>query len=157
MGRTLVVALALTVAFTPAHGQSVRPPIIRPDSAIQPPIDVKARDLGAVVKKSAAIDDMKAALRSLVALEEKYWNDHGTYTTDGSALGIYPYKNGQPLVQVIFAGSRGWTGMATERTWKGNGCVVYVGYEKELPGGVPKTMGAGIVAKSEGSPTCDEP
>ena len=39
---------------------------------------------------------------------------------------------------------------------KGKSCVIYVGNPKELPYGVPKTMG-GIVAKIEGIPACDEP
>jgi hypothetical protein len=100
---------------------------------------------------------MKAALRDLIVAQEKYWNDHGTYTSDGRALGSYPLKGGQPMVQVIFAGSRGWTGMATDRSLKGKSCVVYIGHENELPGGVPKTMAAGTPAQTEAVPACDEP
>jgi hypothetical protein len=105
----------------------------------------------------ATIGDMKTALQDLIVAQEKYFSDHGTYMTDGSALGIYPLKSGQPLVQVIFAGSRGWTGMATDRSLKGKSCVVYIGIEKELPGGTPKTMAAGTPAQTEAVPVCDEP
>ena len=105
----------------------------------------------------AAITDMIGALRSLIGAQEKYWNEHGTYTTDGNALGVYPSKAGESLVQVIFAGSRGWTGMATDRALKGKSCVVFIGVEKELPGGVPKTMAAGLAAQTEAVLVCDEP
>jgi hypothetical protein len=106
---------------------------------------------------SLTVADMNAGLRDLIGAEEKYFSDHGTYTTDGSALGIYPAKPDHATVQVIFSGSRGWTAMATDHAVKGKSCVVYVGFENELPGGAPKTMAAGIVATGEGVPTCDQP
>jgi hypothetical protein len=105
----------------------------------------------------ATITDMKGALRNLITAQEKYWNEHGTYTTDGNSLGVYPSKAGEASVQVIFAGSRGWTGMATDRALKGKSCVVFIGVENELPGGAPKTMGAGIAAQTEAVPVCDKP
>jgi hypothetical protein len=96
-------------------------------------------------------------MRNLITAEESYFSDHGTYTTDASALGVYPRKAGVSPVQVIFAGGRGWTGMATDPALKGKSCVVFIGSEKELPGGVPKTLGAGLAAQSEAQPVCDEP
>src|SRR5512133_4349772 len=61
------------------------------------------------------IAEMKSALRHLVTAQERYWSEHGTYTTDVSALGFYPAPKGtRPsfLPQVIFAGGRGWSGIA---------------------------------------------
>jgi hypothetical protein len=145
MTRTLEVVFAATLACASLHAQT---PV---------PMRTAPRDVGAIVKKSPVIEEMRTALRDLITYEEKYWAVHGSYTTDGSALGIYPASKGQPLVQVIFAGSRGWTGMATDQSLKGKSCVVYVGNEQELPGGLPKTMAAGIVATGEGVPTCDQP
>lgn len=46
--------------------------------------------------------------------------------------------------------------MVSDRSLKGKSCVIFVGSENELPGGVPKTM-AGVAAKEEGMPTCDVP
>jgi hypothetical protein len=150
MRRILAGVFAVTVVCPPIHAQGT---IQYPTTVMH---DVSSPYPANQLDTKARIGDMKAALRDLITAQEKYFNDHGTYTTDGSALGIYPAKSGQPFVQVIFAGSRGWTGIATDRAWKGKSCVVYVGFEKELPGGVPKTMG-GIVAKAEGVPACDEP
>ena len=143
MKRALAIVFASTLACASLAAQTAEK---------IPPRD----NGGAIVKPSPTTDAMKAALRTLVTYEEKYWSSHGTYTTDGSALGIYPAKNGQASVQVIFAGSRGWTGIATDRAWKGKSCVIYAGDPQELPGGVPKTSG-GVVTKHEGEPICDAP
>jgi|ERR1035437_948446 hypothetical protein len=149
--RALGVVFAAVLICVPAQAQRVNLYDIlfpRADSIAHPAL---------VRGPRFAIEDMRTALRNLITAEERYWNDHGTYATDGSALGIYPTSKGQPSVQVIFAGSRGWTGMATDQSLKGKSCVVYVGNEQELPGGLPKTMAAGIVATGEGVPTCDQP
>ncbi len=47
--------------------------------------------------------------------------------------------------------------MATDASLKGKSCVVYVGRESELPGGVPKTMAGGFPAQTEAVPVCDAP
>ena len=47
--------------------------------------------------------------------------------------------------------------MATDRALKVKSCVVFVGVEKELPGGVPKTTAEGIAAQTEAVPVCDKP
>ena len=47
--------------------------------------------------------------------------------------------------------------MATDRALKGKSCVVFIGVEKELPGGVPKTMADGTAAQAEAVPACDKP
>ena len=147
MARTLVLLVAATLASAPAQAQGNGPTFfftahekVEPTSAA-----------------SLTIADMKAGLRDLIAAEEKYFSDHGTYTTDGSALGIYPAKPDHATVQVIFAGSRGWTGMATDHAVKGKSCVVFIGFANELPGGVPKTMEAGLAAQTEAMPVCDAP
>ena len=104
------------------------------------------------------VKDMKAALRALVMKQEAFWSEHGSYTTDMSALGLYPRPasaNGTPAVQVIFAGSRGWTGMATQGTMKGTSCVVFVGNPDELPK-LPATMRSKVVPTVQGGPVCDE-
>jgi hypothetical protein len=143
--HSLAVVFACAFACAPIRAQN--------------PTPVKAvpHDLGAVAQNSPQIAAMKSALRNLTIAEEKFWSTHGTYTTDGSVLGLFPAASGQPLAQVIFAGSRGWKGMVSDRSLKGKSCVIFVGSENELPGGVPKTMAAGIAAKEEGMPTCDVP
>jgi hypothetical protein len=105
---------------------------------------------------ATAIHQMKSALHELVTQQEKYWMDHGTYTTDGKALGAYPYAKGAPIAQVFAAGSRGWSGIATHRALKGKSCVIWVGQSADVAGGKPKTMG-GVAAGGEGEPVCDAP
>ena len=107
---------------------------------------------------SADVKEMKAALRALVMKQEAFWSEHGSYTADMSALGLYPRPasaNGTPAVQVIFAGSRGWTGMATQSTMKGMSCVVFVGNPDELPK-LPSTMRSKTIPSVQGAPLCDE-
>ena len=107
---------------------------------------------------STDVKEMKAALRALVMKQEAFWAEHGSYTADMSALGLYPRPasaNGTPAVQVIFAGSRGWTGMATQSTMKGTSCVVFVGNPDELPK-LPATMRSKAIPSVQGAPLCDE-
>ena len=107
---------------------------------------------------SVDVNEMKAALRALVMKQEAFWSEHGSYTADMSALGLYPRPasaDGTPAVQVIFAGSRGWTGMATQSTMKGMSCVVFVGNPDELPK-LPATMRSKAIPSVQGAPLCDE-
>ena len=170
MKRTLAVVFVTTLAYAPLHAQGGTIQFPTPTYSV-----ITTRVGGGIITKDPAstLTDMKVALHDLVVAEEKYFSEHGTYTTDGLALGVWPVKSrqqqgpsmdatGDPQpskvsVQVIFAGSRGWTGMATDPSMKGKSCVVYIGSEKELPGGVPKTMAAGISAQTEAVPVCDEP
>jgi hypothetical protein len=142
MTHTLAVVLASALAYGTLHAQTAetRPP----------------RDLGAVVAPAEAIDEMKTALRELIAAEEKIYGDHDTYTTSVTALDRYVVYHGQAQIQVTFANQRAWTAVATEPSLKGKSCVIYVGAAKDIPNGVPKTLG-GVVAKEEGVPVCDEP
>ena len=158
MRRTFLVAFAAAVASTPAWSQGQPPtnrsifrPEIRLDSTAPP-----NRDLGTVIRKSSEIDDMKAALRDLIAAQETYFAAHDSYTTDDRALDIFPTKHGQAQTQVAFASRDGWTGTATEPSLKGKNCVMFVGLLKSLPNGAPKTLG-GKVATEEAVPVCDEP
>jgi len=155
MKRTVAVLIVLAVASSSAQSQTTAPPIQR-WFFVDTVTIAKVAVIETVMKPYGVLLHMRATIHDLIVAEEKYWNDHGTYTTDGSALGTYPSKSGDPMAQVIFAGSRGWTGMATDRSLQGKSCVVYIGSEKELPGGVPKTMG-GIVATAQGVSACDEP
>ena len=110
------------------------------------------------VVENQQIAEMKSALRNLVVAEEKHWADHGTYTTDASVLGLYPAPKGtRPafLAQVIFAGSRGWSGIVVHRRM-GKSCVIYVGSPDELPF-VPRTERDRIVASAQGEPACERP
>jgi Tfp pilus assembly protein PilE len=115
-------------------------------------------DAAVAVVENQQIAEMSSALRNLVVAEEKYWADHGTYTTDASALGFYPAPKGtRPpfLPQVIFAGSRGWSGIVVHRALR-KSCVIYAGSPDELPF-IPRTERDRLPASGEGVPTCERP
>ena len=104
-----------------------------------------------------AIKEMAMSLRDLTIAQERYWMEHGTYTTDAKALGIF--KTGdRATAQVLFAGGRSWTGLATVRGLKGKSCVSFVGDADDVVK-MPKTQADGRTPKAsqEGQPICDTP
>jgi hypothetical protein len=113
-----------------------------------------------------AIKQMNAKLRLVLAAQEMHYSDHGTYTTSLTALGKYdtglaPSRSSSPRrdsvsVQVIFAGGRGWTGIASHWGLRGKSCVVYVGIAEELPK-LPITRADRRTPTEEGVPACDTP
>ena len=145
--HSLVAALLLGAA-APALAQMSTATASGPHGESAARVAVSPADLTA---------SMKSALRDLVTRQENFWAAHGSYTTDMSALGTYnrtSTSRDSAWVQVIFAGSRGWTGMVTHREAKGKSCVIYVGQEAELPK-LPSTMGQKQSPQAQGAPLCD--
>lgn len=141
--RALAVSLVAALFATPLLAQ-------QPAAA--------ASSASAQDSATQAIAEMRSTLRNLVTAQEKYWSEHGTYTTDVSALGFYPAPKGtRPpfLPQVIFAGGRGWSGIAVHRRLN-KSCVIFVGNPDEQPF-VPRTKRDRLVASEEGAPTCERP
>jgi hypothetical protein len=113
-----------------------------------------------------AIKQMMAKLRNVLAAQDAHYTDHGTYTTSMTSLGRYdatlaPVKPSNPnprrdsvSVQIIFAGGRGWTGIASHWGLRGRSCVVYVGIAEELPK-VPITRADRRTPTEESVPACD--
>ena len=100
---------------------------------------------------------LRSKLRSLVIAQEKFWADHGTYTTDVSQLGLFSAAPGgvdSTWVQVLFAGGRSWSGRATYRGKVAKSCVIYVGKASDFPA-PPVTERDSVRAREEGSPACD--
>lgn len=132
------------------------------DTAIRTALAVAIVPLVAAIALPASRSGTVAAnvgarLRQLVVAEEQYWGEHGTYTTDAAALGVFQPRV-QPAdsiwVQVAFAGGRGWNGVARHRGHPGKTCVIFVGSLAELP--LHPTTAGGVHATDEGVPTCDE-
>lgn len=133
---SLVAALVSLTAFAPSP-QSVR---------------------ASSTDDAAAVEQAKDALKRLVAAQEMHYSDHGTYTTDVSALAATskkPFNGDSVWVTVIFAGGRGWTGSVQVRTSKATRCVVYIGDPGELPK-LPQTFGKQSPS-GEGAIVCDKP
>ncbi|MGH7590282.1 MAG: hypothetical protein ACREOE_01435 [Gemmatimonadales bacterium] len=124
-----------------------------------------APQLGAQAPAPAVAVDhytaMQKALRDLVVLEERYYADHGTYTTDQAALGAPTPKTHAEAVKqgyglaIVQAGGRGWWAQAQLSDGKPTGCVTYVGELKYF--GVAPTTPAGTPAATDGEGTvkCD--
>jgi hypothetical protein len=111
-----------------------------------------------------AIKQMTAKLRDVLAAQDAHYSDHGTYTTSMTALGKYdsrlaPARTSSPRrdsvsVQIIFAGGRGWTGIASHWGLRGRSCVVFVGIAEELPK-LPITRADRRTPTEEAVPACD--
>jgi hypothetical protein len=110
-----------------------------------------------------ALKQMTAKLRNLLAAQEGHYSDHGTYTTSITAISKYDAafvpttvgkRRDSVSVQIIFAGGRGWTGIASHWGLRGRSCVVYVGIAEELPK-LPITRADRRTPTEEGVPICD--
>ena len=104
--------------------------------------------------------ELKRQLRSLVTAQEAYWADHGTYTTDVSALGVFKARRAPTTaadsvwLQVIQAGGRSWWGRAVYRGQSSKSCIIYVGTTADFTSR-PATDGTQVQAHDEGAPVCD--
>jgi len=104
-----------------------------------------------------AFKDMVSSLMNLAIAQEGHYADHGTYTTDARALGING-KNQRAYAQVIFAGGRSWTAMATFPGLRGKSCVAFAGDAEQvvkLP--ATQTDRRTPTATQEAQPICDYP
>jgi hypothetical protein len=98
---------------------------------------------------------LKLLLRDLVVTQEKYYFEHGTYTTDLSALRLLGAPRPDSVaVYIIHAGGRSWTGAAFHHGLRGKTCVIYVGYLTDFPS-PPATQADSVRAREEGLPICD--
>jgi hypothetical protein len=166
---TKMMLLRLTLTLTLLIGAGLGPNVVhaqQPQGAPTPVASAAAVAATAPANSSAerAIKQMIGKLRDVQAAEDLHLNDHGTYTTSMTALGRYDTRLAPPRgkahrpdsvsVQVIFAGGRGWTGIASHWGLRGRSCVVYVGIAEELPK-LPITRADRRTPTEEGVPACD--
>jgi len=116
-------------------------------------VSLSAHSVSAQTTRTAAL---QKALRNLVVAQERYFVDHGTYTTDVAALGMFHGASAPDSiwVQVINAGGRSWNGRAIQAAARDKSCVIYVGYKTDLPS-APVTDRDSVPATKEGLPVCD--
>jgi hypothetical protein len=107
---------------------------------------------------SAAVSLTERRLKALVGDQESWYSDHGQYSTNAYAVARNATRADSALekvqIQVLYAGKKGWTAMASHPDAPGKTCVIYVGYRSSLPM-VPRTRADALDAASEGKPTCD--
>jgi hypothetical protein len=156
---TLAALAAAALAPTLTHAQ-------QPQGSPQPSAPAATTTAVAPVNGAAeqAIKQMTNKLRNVLAAQEGYYSENGTYTTNMTVLGRFdsglaPAKmnttrRDSVSVQVIFAGGRGWTGIASHWGLRGRSCVVYVGLAEELPK-LPITRADRRTPTEEGVPICD--
>jgi len=165
----IAVALAVSAALPlVATGAIPRPSFRLPNFAAPRLVASGPQDgtalLGATPTPGGQVDStLKHWLRNLVVTQEKYYSEHGTYTTDVSALGLFTpprqaLRGGKPdsiYVEVIQAGGRSWWGRASLRGHRGKSCIIWVGTIGDFAA-PPTTDADKIQARNEGEPVCDE-
>ena len=145
MLRRLTLALGVVLALT-ARGAAAQSPSSSGPDAVAPAGSLEA------------VASMKSLLHNVVMLQEKYWYEHGKYASDVTALRLSPGRPGDPVAQVLIAGTYGWAARAQHPSLSGKSCVVYVGNaDHELGDDGPATSAQKVRATAEGTPACDEP
>jgi hypothetical protein len=158
--RPILTAALVAAAFAPSQARAQLP-----QGAPMPGATAGSTTAATPMNPAAerAIKQMTARLRAVLAAQEGHYTDHGTYTTSLTSLGRYdaglaPSRTGtrrdSVSVQVIFAGGRGWTGIASHWGLRGRSCVVFVGIAEELPK-LPITRADRRTPTEEGVPACD--
>jgi hypothetical protein len=160
MRLPLLAIAASTLLAASARAQQVAATAASTSPASPSSVHRAHRDAPALLTREdtvQAVKEMAASLRSLTIAQEQHYADHGTYTTDARALGTFR-KNERAYAHVIFAGGRGWTGMATFRGLKGKSCVSFVG-DADAVVRLPTTQADRRTPKltQEGQPVCDTP
>ena len=149
MRAALRIAVLAGLLLFPVHAHAQQ------DASTTAPAKTVAAGAPTRVAPAVALQQMKAALRELAAAQEAYFADNGSYTTSLVALKLFPKKvRTGAIAQVIFAGGRGWSAMATHPQLRHRSCVIYVGSRSELPT-IPTTMADLMPAVVEGDPACD--
>ncbi len=102
---------------------------------------------------------MARRLTSMVGDQEAWYSDHGQYSTNSYSVGRNRTRADTAVdkvqVQMLFAGKKGWTAIASHPDAPGKSCVIYVGYKSSLPM-VPRTRFDATDATLEGKPACDK-
>lgn len=94
---------------------------------------------------------LKAALRNVVAAQDRYLESHATFATSVEVLRLNP--GSEVKVRILAVTASGWRAKATHRARPGRSCVVFVGRLAGVE--APRTDGDGEMAGEERVPLCD--
>jgi hypothetical protein len=157
-GRRAALAAVVLVAacdkLLPA-----RPPVNIPgaqevEAPAQPPTPAPAAKAQTQTKDSAvsaeatAFDQIRRSLRRLVAVEQTFYAENGTYTEDYERLRFRP--EGRAEVRFLWLTREGWAATGVHPGLPGRDCVIWVGRVK-----APPTSLKYVRNGREGVPTCD--
>lgn len=94
---------------------------------------------------------LKAALRNVVAAQDKYRETHASFAGSLEPLRLSPGSDVK--IQILAATATGWRAKGTHRVRPGRSCVVFVGKLAVVER--PRTDGDGEMAGEERVPLCD--
>lgn len=119
----------------PARPQAApAPPAVTDSAARKParrqPVD-SARREATGAEAAAAFDQIRRSLRSLVAAEQGFYAENGTYTEDLGRMRFRP--SGESQVRFLWVSRRGWAASGTHPALPGRDCVTYVGTADAAP------------------------
>jgi hypothetical protein len=89
------------------------------------------RDTTAQPEAGTAFDQIRRSLRLLVAAEQGFYAENGTYSGDLSRLAFRP--SGESQVKFLWVTRQGWAASGTHPAVPGRDCVVFVGAANAPP------------------------
>jgi hypothetical protein len=104
---------------------------------------------GTADAEAAGFADIRRTLRRLVAAEESYFAENGTYTEDLSVIRFTPNKD--VSVRFLWLSREGWAASGTHTALPDKDCVIFVG-QAQAPPTTLKYVRPGRV----GIPVCDD-
>jgi hypothetical protein len=99
---------------------------------------------------TAGFAEIRRNLRRLVAAEETFFAENGTYSDDLSHIGLRPDQN--TTIRFLWLSRDGWAASGTHADVPGRDCVIFVGQAK-----APPTTLKYVQSGREGTPVCDDP
>jgi hypothetical protein len=106
------------------------------------------RDTTAEPVAASAFDQIRRSLRVLVAAEQGFYAENGTYSGDLDRLAFRP--SGESQVKFLWVTRQGWAASGTHPAVPGRDCVVFVGVANAAPTTLRFTRSGG-----EGVVVCD--
>lgn len=89
------------------------------------------RETTAEPEAASAFDQIRRSLRVLVAAEQGFYAENGTYSGDLDRLAFRP--SGESQVKFLWVTRQGWAASGTHPALPGRDCVVYVGAANAAP------------------------
>jgi hypothetical protein len=93
--------------------------------------------------------EIRRNLRRLVAAEETFFAENGTYSEDLPQIGFKPDQN--TTIRFLWLSRDGWAASGTHADLPGRDCIIFVGQPRRRPTTVKYTRRG-----REGVPVCDE-
>jgi hypothetical protein len=141
----------LRLPRAPAEGTSAarEAPAPRPEASAPRRRAAKSGD-GSSADQAENFGRIRSGLRRLVAAEETFFAENGTYTEDIDRL-RFKSEDGTEL-RFLWLSVDGWAASGTHRSLPGRDCVIYVGRRRS-----PPTTLKYVRHGKEGVPVCDAP